>query len=61
VSNSIDVRSVPCKIELEDVCWSCEGNGCESCDGTGYRPTEAGDAVLALVKRHLKRGVNHAE
>jgi DnaJ-class molecular chaperone len=47
---------------LETVCPACKGIGsfymegpCESCCGSGYVPTEAGEKLLALVRHNIRR------
>lgn len=52
---------------FETLCICCEGGGgwmsygdwieCHKCYGTGYIPTELGEAVLELL-RHNVKGVN---
>lgn len=61
----IKIDQVPCRIKLDDKCWSCEGDPekkpaladsdgtCSVCHGTGVQLTDAGRAVLAFLKRHL--------
>lgn len=41
-------------IYLDMKCAFCERNSdpCPVCDGTGYLPTDAGKAILELVKRY---------
>lgn len=50
---------------LEHLCDYCEGTGgddqdgtgwyrCQMCNGAGYKPTEAGEAILMLVRHNLK-------
>ena len=55
---------------LDDKCWACKGTGkgkpseaypafdengvCEACNGTGYRLTDKGRAIMDLVRRHGK-------
>jgi hypothetical protein len=41
--------------ELEIVCKHCHGKwpDCHYCGGTGYKPTEFGEKVLALVLHHI--------
>lgn len=51
-------------IALEERCGSCSGAGsdydengltdCRACSGTGFAPTEFGEKVIALVRRHLQ-------
>lgn len=53
---------VPC-LALEVTCPECTGRGavdgdtCSQCAGTHYVPTDLGEAVLDLVRRHLRIGV----
>ena len=49
-------------LALEEACGACEGSGsfymegpCESCCGSGYVPTEAGEKLLALVRHNMPR------
>ncbi len=50
---------------LEVVCTRCRGRGafdsrrgesedCYDCSGSGYIPTDAGEAVLALIRHNLR-------
>jgi hypothetical protein len=55
-------------LKLDKLCWNCRGevnktsdskefpynrNGyCMICDGKGVIPTESGEAILRLIKRH---------
>jgi len=47
---------------LDYKCWNCVGTGkdkeskevCGWCKGMGYILTDAGEAILNLVKRHVK-------
>jgi hypothetical protein len=48
----IEVDAVPSHISLDCTCWNCGGSGCEDCKSSGYRLTDTGRAILALVKRH---------
>lgn len=45
--------------EPEEYCPRCEGirsrTKCDRCNGERVVPTESGEAILALVKRHLPR------
>ena len=49
--------------ELDWPCPACYGTGteygagkneCPCCDGSGYRTSELGDAILALVQHHFR-------
>lgn len=55
-------------IVLDASCWNCDGTGklhdatnpwrldngdCERCKGKGFQLTDEGEAIIALVKRHL--------
>jgi hypothetical protein len=49
---------------LEILCTECNGKGgsrevdrwfdCLECEGAGYVPTEAGEAIIALVRHNMK-------
>ncbi len=47
------------ELELEKKCEICKGTGmtsghrCSDCKGKGYVLTQLGDALMALVRRHL--------
>ncbi len=54
------------EIALDKICWNCRGVNlrehneslwedgvCSICKGKGYEPTDAGQAIIGLVKRHL--------
>jgi len=58
--------------DLDKPCWNCSGGQadpkknspfwtdegvCEICDGVGYELTDAGEAILKLIKRHGNRDV----
>ena len=46
-SVAIEVKSVPSRIQLDEKCFSCSGDGiCEWCDGSGFRLTEDGEKML---------------
>lgn len=40
---------------LETVCDNCDGAGCVGCDGRGYFPTEAGEAILNLIRHNARK------
>ena len=51
------------EIALDEKCWACDlewmkvdGLTCGVCKGTGFEPTDAGRAIIALVERHIKGG-----
>lgn len=57
-ANTISLNGVP----LDKLCGSCDGHGhwgpsdhqkCMGCDGSGYKLTEAGEAIIQLVLRHV--------
>lgn len=53
--------------QLEEKCPSCEGSGddyglpCFTCEGVGYRPTEAGQMVLRLIGHSRQRRAQPSE
>lgn len=61
MDNSIDINMLNNDVSLDLECCWCGGSGeddenvCEYCEGTGYRLTDVGDAIINLVKRHLKK------
>jgi len=48
-------------ITLDRECYFCFGSGdvsgerCDSCEGTGYVLTDAGDRLLAFIERHRRQ------
>ncbi len=55
------------ELVLEEKCKACDGGGvsygdsCPSCRGFGYVPTENGEKILTLMRRHLRnlRNLEH--
>ena len=53
---------------LEIICPACGGNGgetemgkfypCDECNGSGYKPTKNGKAILDLMRHNIKRLVD---
>jgi DnaJ-class molecular chaperone len=53
------------KLELEEQCWNCGGDGtdwdsetgkttpCRVCHGKGYTISQDGQAILDFIKKHL--------
>ena len=60
---SIDILNN--NVKLENECWCCsdtekepmyknDDGTCEKCGGTKFVLTDAGEAIINLVKRHIK-------
>lgn len=50
------------QVRLAERCTACNGSGtasdgktCAQCRGAGSLPTEAGQAILNLVRKHIRR------
>jgi hypothetical protein len=53
---NVDAKQLPA---LEQECSKCHGRGsdyygrCAACNGSGWEPTEAGDAILSLLRHQI--------
>ena len=66
MADSIKIKILNNEIELDDECWCCEGSSCtpseswrnedgtcQICNGTGFKLTGQGQAIIDLVARHI--------
>jgi len=66
MSKSIKATILNNEVKLDTECWSCKA-GTERptytnndgvtcfCNGIGYKLTDLGESIIALVERHLER------
>lgn len=57
----VNSNAVEFKTPFEKKCESCKGEGifpsigvCGTCNGSGFEPTELGDAILDLISHNLE-------
>ena len=66
--DSIKLKILNNEVDLDCRCWACDGDkpdetwknedgSCSKCNGTGFQLTDAGDAIMDLVKRHTKKKI----